>query len=376
VHYQQHHAGNNTILIRFENMVILLPRRSMQTAFSVRRLVFCILLSITPAGCESLQYYGHVINGHAKILNNRQSIKQLIADPQTATELKGKLKRILEIREFAENQLFLPVNNHYRTYTELNRPYVTWNVYAAPEFSLTAKTWAYPVIGRAAYRGYYVRSHALSYAERLQNNGYDVYVGGATAYSTLGWFEDSVFSTFIARDESQLAALIFHELAHQVLYVRDDTTFNESFATAVEQAGLRRWMIYSNNPNGLKKYLANRERHRQFVELVKRYRFELDSLYRKDIPRAVKRHQKASVFRRLKTEYDHTKLDWDANSAYDDWFNTALNNAKLISVAAYYDLVPEFLRLLQSNHNDLRQFYAACRQLAKLPKAERDRSLK
>jgi predicted aminopeptidase len=357
-------------------MVILWLRRSMQIKFSVGRLFFCILLSITLTGCESLQYYGHIINGHAKILNSRQSIKQLIADPQTATELKDKLKRILEIREFAENELFLPVNNHYRTYTELNRPYVTWNVYAAPEFSLTAKTWSYPVIGRAAYRGYYVRSHALSYAERLKKTGHDVYVGGATAYSTLGWFEDSVFSTFIQRDESQVAALIFHELAHQVLYVRDDTTFNESFATAVEQAGLRRWMIYSNNPKGLHKYLAHHERHRQFVDLVQRYRFELDSLYRKDIPQVEKRHQKASVFRRLRTEYEHIKLDWDANSAYDAWFNTSLNNAKLMSVAAYYDLVPEFLRLLQSNNNDLRQFYTACRQLAKLPPAERNRSLK
>lgn len=348
----------------------------MPTAFSVRRLVFCIVLVITLTGCESMQYYGHIINGHAKILNSRQSIKQLIADPHTATELKGKLERILEIREFAENELFLPVNNHYRTYIELNRPYVAWNVYAAPEFSLTAKTWSYPVIGRAAYRGYYVRSHAISYAEKLKKNGYDVYVGGATAYSTLGWFEDSVLSTFIQRDEYQVAALIFHELAHQVLYVRDDTTFNESFASTVEQAGLQRWMIYSNNPKGLQKYLAHRVRHRHFVDLVKRYRFELDSLYRQDIPPGKKRLQKASVFRRLRTEYEHLKLNWDANSAYEAWFNTSLNNAKLLSVAAYYDLVPEFLRLLESNNNDLRQFYTACRQLAKLPRAERDGRLK
>ena len=172
-----------------------------------------------------------------------------------------------------------------------------------------------------------------------------------------------------------MAALIFHELAHQVLYVRDDTTFNESFATAVEQAGLRRWMNYSNNPNSLQKYLTHRERYRQFVDLVKRYRFELDSLYHKDIPQIEKRHHKASIFRRLRTEYENIKIDWDANSAYDAWFNTSLNNAKLISVAAYYDLVPEFLRLLQSNNNDLRQFYAACRQLAKLPPAERNRRL-
>lgn len=348
----------------------------MQTAYCVHHLIFCILLSITLSGCESLQYYGHIINGHVKILNSRHPIKQLIADPQTSTELKGKLKRILEIREFAENDLYLPVNNHYRTYTELNRPFVTWNVFAAPEFSLTPKTWSYPVIGRAAYRGYYVRSHALSYAEKLEKNGYDVYVGGATAYSTLGWFEDSVFSTFIQHDESQVAALIFHELAHQVLYVRDDTTFNESFATTVEQAGLRRWMTYSNNPKGLHKYLAYHERHRQFVDLVKRYRFELDSLYRKDILQTGKRRHKASIFRRLRTEYGQIKRDWGVNSAYDAWFNASLNNAKLISVAAYYDLVPGFLRLLESNNNDLRQFYAACRQLAKLPQAERDRRLK
>ena len=348
----------------------------MQTAIFIRRLVICILLSITASGCESLQYYGHVINGHTKILNSRQSIKELIADPQISPELKGKLKRILKIRDFAKNELFLPVNNHYRTYTELNRPYVTWNVFAAPEFSLTAKTWSYPVIGRAAYRGYYVRSHAFSYAEKLKRNGYDVYIGGATAYSTLGWFEDSVFSTFIGHDEPLVAALIFHELAHQVLYVRDDTTFNESFATAVEQAGLRRWMIYNSNPEGLNKYLAYRERHRQFVDLVKRYRFELNSLYRKDMPLTEKRRHKATIFQRLRDEYEQMKMVRDANSAYDAWFNESLNNAKLLSVAAYHDLVPAFLRLLESNNNDLRQFYTACRRLAELPQAERDRRLK
>ncbi len=348
----------------------------MQTAFAIRRLIICILLSITASGCESLQYYGHIINGHTKILNSRRTIKEIIADPQTSPELKVKLEHILEIRDFAENELFLPVNNHYRTYTELNRPYVTWNVFAAPEFSLTAKTWSYPVIGRAAYRGYYIRSHALSYAEKLKRNGYDVYVGGATAYSTLGWFEDSVFSTFLQRDASQVAALIFHELAHQVVYVRDDTTFNESFATAVEQAGLRRWMIHTDNPAGLHKYLAYRERHRQFVDLVKRYSLELNSLYRKDIPQAEMRRHKATMFQRLKDEYDQIKMDWDANSAYDAWFKESLNNAKLLSVAAYHDHVPAFLGLLESNNNDLRQFYAVCRRLAELPRAQRERRLK
>ncbi len=340
------------------------------------RTIGLIISLIAATGCESVRYYSHVASGQLQIVNHRQSIKRLIADPQTDPVLTHKLKRILEIREFAENDLSLPVDDNYLNYVDLKRPYVAWNVNAAPEFSLAPKTWYYPIVGHASYRGYFSQEKATAFADQLRNEGLDVYVGGVTAYSTLGWFSDPVFNTIIRGSDEAAAALIFHELAHQILYVPDDTTFNESFATAVEQEGLRRWMDSNGNQTGYREYLERRQRREAFIALITKYRQILEELYQKDLEQQVMRRRKASVISSLKNEYGTLKSFWGGYAGYDAWFSDQLNNAKLNSVGAYYDLVPAFSRLLNDQDGNLEAFYEKCRSLADLTPPERIKRLR
>ncbi len=287
-----------------------------------------------------------------------------------------KLRQILQIRLFAQNELHLPVNDNYLSYVALERPYVVWNVFAAPELSLTPKTWCFPIVGCTTYRGYFIEKKARIYAEKLKNTGQDVFVGGVTAYSTLGWFDDPILSTVINRSEAGLAALIFHELAHQILYVGDDTTFNESFATAVEQEGLRRWMIATHNRPAYKDYLRSHRRQAAFSALVMKYRRQLDLLYKKKIPPDVKRYRKALIIADLRSAYQQLKQQWQGFSGYDRWFREPINNAKINTVSTYHALVPAFQHMIRLNQGNLEQFYHTCQDLAKLPKMERLRKLR
>lgn len=344
----------------------------------LRKFLFLLLgvVSMTPAGCESMRYYSHVASGQMHIVNQQQPIREVIAAPDTDPQLKQQLGQILKIRNFAQKELSLPVGSHYLSYTDVNRPYVVWNVSAAPEFSFAPKTWYYPFIGHAAYRGFFSEDMALRFAEKLEKQGLDVYVGGVTAYSTLGWFSDTVFSTIIRRDEYATAALIFHELAHQILYVSDDTTFNESFATTVEQEGLRRWMEANANPLGYQAYVLQGRRRQAFLALVTKYHEKLAELYRQEnMAQEEMRRRKAALFADMRDEYTNLKADWHGYAGYDSWFDPPLNNAKLNSVGTYYDLVPAFTQLLASQDGNLEAFYAECRILAGLPKSERNRRL-
>jgi predicted aminopeptidase len=333
------------------------------------------LVSIAVCGCESAHYYGQAIQGQYRILEARQPISEILTDPESPASLRESLTHILAVRQFAENELQLPVKNHYLTYVDLKRPYVVWNVVAAPEFSLTPKTWCYPVVGCAAYRGYFTEENARQYADGLSSQGYEIYVTGVRAYSTLGWFDDPVLSTFIQYSGDQSAALLFHELAHQVLYVKGDTAFNESFATAVEQEGLKRWQTQVRAPHRYKDYLAKYRRQQQFVRLIMRYRRQLETVYQSDASPLHKRQQKASIFSALRGEFDRLKTDKNGLAAYDNWMNHSLNNAKIASVAAYHDFVPAFERLLVENDGNMNQFYTACRKLAQETKDERHRIL-
>ncbi|CAB1059068.1 PUTATIVE ZINC PROTEASE PROTEIN [Olavius sp. associated proteobacterium Delta 1] len=333
------------------------------------------LLAIALCGCESVRYYSQAIQGQYSILERRQPISEIMADPESPEFLRDRLAHILAVRQFAENELQLPVKNHYLTYVDLNRPYVVWNVFAAPEFSLTAKTWCYPVVGCAAYRGYFSEKNARQYADGLTSQGYEVYVAGVTAYSTLGWFDDPVLSTIIQYSEGQSAALIFHELAHQVLYVKGDTAFNESFATAVEQEGLKRWQVNTQASHLYENHLRSYRRQQQFIQLIMHYRQILKTLYQSDASAMDKREQKASIFSELLDEFDRLKTDKNGLSVYDNWMNASLNNAKIGSVAAYHDFVPAFHKMLAENDGNLNQFYKACRELARGTQDERHRIL-
>ncbi|MEJ2657639.1 MAG: aminopeptidase [Desulfobacterales bacterium] len=229
---------------------------------------FSIFLTATLTGCSSIRYYGQLISGQISILNKRQPIHQILEEPDAPEKLKQKLKLILDIRKFAKDDLFLPADDQYLSYVALERRFAVWNVYATPEFSFSAKTWCYPIIGCAVYRGYFSETDAFNYAEQLKAKGYDVYIGGVVAYSTLGWFDDPVLSTFIYSSDIKLAALIFHELAHHLLYVPDDTTFNESFATTVEQVSLRRWLATKHHLKYYDDYMTHYRRRQQFIDLV------------------------------------------------------------------------------------------------------------
>ena len=325
--------------------------------------------------CQTVDYYSQAIDGQCRLLFKRQPISDIISDSQSLPDLKKMLTFILRVRDFAESELQLPVNNNYLTYVDLERPFVLWNVFASPEFSLTPKAWCYPFAGCAAYRGYFSEEGARQYAGKLSQQGYDVYVGGVTAYSTLGWFDDPVLSTFMRLSEARAAALIFHELAHQVLYVKNDTAFNESFATLVEQEGLRRWQLASGSGQMYTEHLHRYRLQEQFIRLIMDYRQRLDKLYRSELAPNEKRAAKTTIFFELRNEFNHLKKNQTELSAYDAWMNHSLNNAKIISVVAYHDFLPAFQIMLKRNRGDMNQFFEACRRLAKKNKAERHKIL-
>ena len=350
-----------------------------------------LLAVLAMSGCRSLSFYGQAIKGQYQIVAHQQKIQKLLADPQTPAPLKAKLELVQNLRSFAKQDLQLPVDGLYQKYADVHRPFVVWNVEAAPEFSLQPKTWWYPLVGSLDYRGYFSKDDARKYGEWLQTKGYDVYVGGVTAYSTLGWFKDPVLNTFIFDAEPDLAETIFHELGHQRVFASGDTDFNEAFATTVGQEGARRWFRAKGDQAALEQYLAEVRRTAQFAQLIADTRDRLVTLYgderteggkikatknKRAIPPEQLRRQKQELLDRLQREYTQLKAQWGGAKDYDPWFARMVNNAQLNSVAAYYDLVPGFERLLEQNGGDLGKFYEAADRLTHEPKAERDRQLR
>jgi len=338
----------------------------------VRILVVCLSLMLT--ACESVSFYTQAIRGQIAIFSKREDIADLVADPATDPVLKQQLETILDIRTFAESELSLPVSKNFSTYADIGRPYVVWNVFAAPEFSLSSRQWCYPVAGCVSYRGYFAEEDARAYADDLADEGLDVYVGGVAAYSTLGWFSDPVLNTVIRRDRYRLAALIFHELAHQVVYIPGDTEFNESFATTVELEGLKRWLDATGEDDAEERVAqASREKQyqQQFVGLVQAYLPRFAALYESGVDEAAMRREKQQLVSDLREEYQGLKADWDGFDAYDNWFATDINNAKLNTVATYFNRVPAFEQILAESGNDLTVFFQRIEALAALSKEER-----
>ncbi|MGD0260872.1 MAG: aminopeptidase [Verrucomicrobiota bacterium] len=343
------------------------------------------------SGCQTLSYYGQAIKGQYEIVAREERIEKLLADAQTPAPLQAKLQLVQRLRAFAAKDLKLPVDRHYQKYADVGRPFVVWDVEAAPEFSLEPKTWWYPFAGRLEYRGYFSERGAQDYAARLQKKGYDVYVGGVPAYSTLGWFKDPVLNTFIFDPEPDLAETLFHELGHQRVFASGDTDFNEAFATTVGQEGARRWLRAKGDQATSEKYLAELRRTRQFARLIANTRERLEALYedtrteegqvqavkkKRALPPEQLRREKQDLLDRLRREYAQLKAQWGGDTEYDEWFAHPINNAQLNSVAAYYDLVPGFERLLELNGGDLEKFYQAVERLAGEPKAERHQWLR
>jgi predicted aminopeptidase len=337
-----------------------------------------VVLVVGLGGCASLSdgpaYYWQSMAGHLDVMRRAQPLDTVIAAPATDPALRGRLERAREIRAFASRELGLPDNGSYAAYADVRRPFVLWNVFATPELSLTMQRWCFPVAGCVSYRGYYDRDDAERYARGLREQGLDVQVGGVPAYSTLGWFDDPLLSTFVHYPEGDLARLVFHELAHQVLYVKGDTTFNESFATAVEEAGIERWFAARRDPEVERAYRAHAQRRRDFVALLRRHRDALEALYASPVSDDAKRSGKQAVFEALRADYAQLKLAWGGFAGYDRWFAQPLTNAHLAAVGAYNDLLPAFRVLLAGSGGDLPRFYDAVREIAALdPPARRAR---
>ena len=349
----------------------------------LRSVFSCLLLLLSVlclAGCESLAYYSQAIGGHLQIQRQRQNIDTLIRDDATDPALRARLQTVMEIRDFAANELSLPVGRNFSTYVDLQRPFAVWNVFAAPEFSLQPRRWCYPVAGCVSYRGYYSEERARAKARELADSGLDVYVGGVAAYSTLGWFSDPLLNTIINREEHRLAGLIFHEMAHQVTYVKGDTAFNEGFATTVEREGLRRWLLHSGSDEQQRAAIlaeAQRDSQRQedFVALVQGAIGKLRLLYQQPLDEGEMRTAKSQILEELRRDYAQLRQQWDGYDGYDGWFSGDLNNARLLTVATYNDLVPAFDALLEEHQGNLPGFYDSVRALSRLSVEERQARL-
>jgi predicted aminopeptidase len=334
-----------------------------------------VLLASLLGGCANLGFYWQSVGGQIDIWKREQPIKTLLADQTTPPDLKRRLESVLHIREFASRELALPDNGSFRKYADLERPYVLWNVFAAPEFLIKPIEWCFVFAGCVSYRGYFSESEAGRIAENQRSQGYDVFVAGVPAYSTLGWFHDPVLNTFIYDPEAEVAGLIFHELAHQLLYVKDDTTFNESFAVTVQREGVSRWLAKYGTSEQRAAFVVAQRRKEDFVLLVMKYRSRLDELYRSDISDLKKRENKRQIFSDLQQDYTQLKASWGSFSGYDHWLPPEANNASLASVTVYTQLVPAFQALLAKNDGDLTRFYQVVKEIAGLPKPERDARL-
>ncbi len=333
------------------------------------------------SGCSSLGYYAQAASGHVSLLNKARPVPDWLADETTPQPVRERLALSQRIRDFAVSELKLPDNASYRRYADLGRPAAVWNVVAAPELSLTLKTWCFPVVGCVGYRGYYERAAAEALAAGLRAEGFEATVQAIPAYSTLGklpgdYFSDPLLNTFIRWPEGELARLVFHELSHQVVYASGDTMFNESFATAVERIGGARWLQAHAGPEARAEYAALDARRQDFRRIAMQARADLEAIYRRgDLDDEAKRVAKRERFASLRAEHAALKAGpWQGFAGYDAWFANA-NNASLGVLAAYNELVPQFERLFEREGRDFERFYAEVKRLAALPPAERRATL-
>jgi predicted aminopeptidase len=327
-----------------------------------------ILIAVSSVGC----YLFQSAQGQLELMSKREPIARVTAKTSTPPALRAQLEAVAAIRDFASHDLGLPDNGSYRSYADVGRPYVVWNVVAAPEFSVDPKEWCYPIVGCVAYRGYFVEDRARRFASKLRSEGLDVVVGGVAAYSTLGHFNDPVLSTMMGWDDVELAAIIFHELTHQLLYVSNDASFNEAFATTVEEEGVRRWLRSQGRDADLAKHLVEQEHYIKVIDLLSSTRDELRTLYASGLPPAAMREKKRAEFEAMRASFAQLMAEWGGHAPFEAWFNEDLNNAHLASIATYYNCVPGFERELRAAGGDLTAFYARVRKLAKLDQDKRD----
>jgi len=335
---------------------------------AIRAAAVVALIALSSGGCYLLQS----VQGQLALMSKRRPIDRVIEEASTPPALRARLEAVSSIRDFATRELGLPDNGSYRSYADVGRRYVVWNVVAAPEFSVDAKEWCYPIVGCVAYRGYFVEKRARRFAQSLRGRGFDVAVGGVAAYSTLGHFNDPVLNTMMGWNDVELAAIIFHELTHQLLYVPNDSSFNEALATTVEEEGVRRWLSAQGRDADLADHLVQQEHYAEVVSLLSATRAELRSLYASGLAPESMREKKSAEFAALRSSFARLAAAWGGHAPLEAWFDADLNNAHLASVATYFTCVPGFERELKAAGGNLTAFYTRVRALAKLGQEKRD----
>ena len=339
------------------------------------RWLISIPLLLLLGGCADMGYYWHSARGHLAVMQQRVDIDDLLADGTTDTALRERLLLVKEIRRFSVERLQLPQNDSYLSYVELDRSWLIKNLFAAPEFSTRLHQWCYPIIGCASYRGYYDEERLADYVEELEARGLEVYTGRVSAYSTLGWFDDPVLSSFIDWPDHRLAGLLFHELTHQQIYIDDDTTFNESLASAVQQVGTELWLESREQFGELERMARWLDYRAAVIGLIEATRARLQTLYATDASDADKRRDKQGVFDQARSEHSRLAAQHGISGGYTDWFAGEMNNAKIGSVAAYNSHLPAFINMIRAHGNDFERFYRYAASVGKLDKGRREQCL-
>lgn len=334
-----------------------------------------VLSSLLLMGCDTVSYYSQGIQGHLNLVSQVQPIKQVINNDQISEKIRKQLLKATKAREFAINTLKLPNNNSYRGYVDLKRKNVTWNVIATKELSMKPYQSCFPVTGCLSYRGYFSEQKAKQFSQKLQKEGYETYMGGSSAYSTLGWFKDPIISTMLRHGDIRLIETLFHELAHQRLYIKNDSDFNEAFATAVGQNGTRQWLVESQ-ADLLPKYNQYLRLHDQFLKLLSNTASQLKSLYKSPLSDQIKKDKKKQLIIQLKIDYQTFKKENAGYHYFDWWFKKPINNPRLAMVSVYHELVPDFERWLKACDNNFPRFYNAIENISKMGKKQRIKRLK
>lgn len=341
----------------------MIKPRPAHPAFAIALLL--VLLQV-PA-CAGPGYYAQAVSGHLGLMAGRQEIPEVLAAADTDPELARQLELARELRQFASARLGLPDNGSYTRFVRTGRDAVTWNVVATPELSLEPRRWCFLVAGCVPYRGYFEQESAVRFADRLARDDLDVAVSPAVAYSTLGWFEDPLLDTMLRYREEQLAAVIFHELAHQQLYLRGDTLFNESYASFIGQIGVVLWLESAGREGQLADWLDQQQAAAQFDALLLRARTSLAALYAGNAEDERKRQSKSAIFDQLRVDYGHLVRDtWQGRDFFGGWFSGSLNNARLALFASYRGGICAFSALYRDSGQDLQQFYARAAAQAEL----------
>lgn len=362
--------------------IALLKDSLIQTMTVKRATTRCLLaLSLVTsllllAACNDGSYLWQCAMGQWTLMSRAKPIDEILEQQTETPEVREQLAKVVKMREFAVSALSLPDNGSYHKYADLGRPYAVWNLVAAPELSIDLNQWCYPIAGCVTYHGYFDEASARTMAADFTTRGFDVDIYGVKAYSTLKWFDDPVLNTFLTGDDLRLAALLFHEMAHQVVYVPNDTAFNESFARTVEREGLRRWLQSTGSAELWQTYLQREEKSSEFRDFIARTRNALGQVYASNLGLDEKRQAKKDLLQKAVEDYAALKESWNGYSGFDAWMQRGLNNARLSSVAIYNDLVPSFQVMLERVNNDLPAFYAEVEKLGKMPATERLTKLK